>query len=358
MKKIKVLVLSSVFVTVMLALVLGPRPDSEAASNETSKPIIVRFSCPWPPASDVMKNRLDLVKRVSEKSGGKLKVELYAVGELCEPKQNFEAVQTGVADIAHIISSYTPGLFPRSQLIESTVFPMPPKNPWVVSYKVMSELAPKINPEFERNSVVPSGIYWLGGVVQVYSKKPLQKVEDFKGVKISCVSEVHSNSLKRLGFLPVMIPGAETYLALQKGVVDAALQTHGGAKITKYEEVTKYITLLNWPQLGFTYVYNPKFLQNLPADLRTILVNEFKTWHEDVEIGQQWKRDLETNIAWAKKNNYQFITLSEEETRKMRQLLPTLDEWAASQVKLGVSDAKELGQKALQLLEKYGKGVE
>jgi len=304
-----------------------------------------------------MKNRLDLVKRVSEKSGGKLKVELYAVGELCESKQNFEAVQTGVADIGHIISSYTPGLFPRSQLIESPVFPMPLKNPWVVSYKVMSELAAKINPEFERNGVVPSGVYWLGGVVQVYSKKPLEKVADFKGVKISCVSEVHSNALKRLGFLPINIPGAETYLALQKGVVDAALQTHGGAKITKYEEVTKHITLLNWPQLGFTYVYNPKFLKTLPDDLRDLLVNEFKTWHEEVEIGQQWKRDQETNIAWAKKNNYQFITLSDEETRKMRQLLPTIDEWAASQEKLGISDAKELGRTALKLIEKYSESV-
>jgi TRAP-type C4-dicarboxylate transport system substrate-binding protein len=352
MKKSKVLILGFACIVLAVAFVLSSQINALAASQDTSKPIVLKYTCPWPPGSDVMKRRVELINRVAEKSHGRLKIELYGVGELCDSKGNFEAVQTGIADIAHIISSYTPGLFPRSQLLESPIFPMPAKNPWVVSYKVMSELAPEINPEFERNDVVPSGLYWLGGVVQVYSKKPLVKVEDFKGVKISCVSEVHSNSLKRLGFAPSIIPGAETYLALQKGVIDAALQTHGGARITKYNEVCNYVTLFNWPQLGFTYVFNPKSLNRLPADLRELLISEFKTWHEEVEIGQQWKAN-EAYVKWVQDNGIKILTLSNEESQRIRQLLPTLDEWAADQKKLGVSDAKELGQKALKLLEKY-----
>jgi TRAP-type C4-dicarboxylate transport system substrate-binding protein len=350
MKKSKVLVFSFVFVMIVVAVALSSQGNSIAAS----KPFILKFTCPWPPGSDPMKRRVELVNRVAEKSHGKLKVELYGVGELCDPKGNFEAVQTGIADIAHIISSYTPGLFPRSQLLESPVFPMPAKNPWVVSYKVMSELAPQINPEFERNGVVPSGLYWLGGVVQVYSKKPLVKVADFKGVKISCVSEVHSDSLKRLGFAPSIIPGAETYLALQKGVIDAALQTHGGARITKYNEVCNYVTLFNWPQLGFTYVFNPDGLDRLPKDLREILLSEFKAWHEEIEIGQQWKAN-EEYLKWVHDNGIKILTLSNEESQRIRQLLPSLDEWAATQKKLGISNARELGQTVLRLLEKYSK---
>ena len=351
MKKRNVLFLSRVAVIIMLSVIMAPLVSVEALA----KPVVLRFSLPFPPGCDMMVRRQDLVKRVAEKSNGRLKVELYGVSELCESKENFEAVQTGLADIAHIISSYTPGLFPRSQLLESPVFPLPSKDPWSVSYKVMSELAPKINPEFERNGVVPSGVYWLGGVVQVYSKKPLVKVSDFKGMKISCVAEVHSNSLKRIGFSPSIIPGAETYLALQKGVVDAALQTHGGARITKYDEVCKYVTLFNWPQLGFTYVYNKKMLKKLPPDLQNILISEFKAWHEEVEIGQQWKID-EEYLKWVKDKKIEILNLSKEETQKIRNLLPGLDEWTASQKKLGISDAKELGQTAMNLLKKYGAG--
>ena len=41
------------------------------------------------------------------------------------------------------------------------------------------------------------------------------------------------------------------------------------------------------------------------------------------------------------------------EWQKINQLLPTLDEWAEEQMKLGVDNAKELGQEALALIEKY-----
>jgi TRAP-type C4-dicarboxylate transport system substrate-binding protein len=356
MKELKVVFSSCVLIILAVVLVMSSWTSSAAASKKESKPVAVKYTMPWPPGTTVIARRLDLAKRVAEKTGGKLKVELYGIGELCDSRENFEAVQTGVADVAHIISTYTPGLFPRSQLLESPVFPLPSKDPFMVAHKVLNELAPQINPEFERNGVVPSGLYWLGGVVHVYSKKPLRRLEDFKGVKISCISEVHSDCLKRLEFAPFMIPGGDTYLALQKGVIDAALQTSGGARISRYAEVVNYVTLLNWPQLGFTYVFNPRFLKSLPADLRTILVDEFKAWHEEMEIGQLWNYEKE-DFKWSADRGVETIILPDEEVQRIRKRLPTMDEWVEYQKKFGMKDAKELGQTALELLEKYSKSV-
>jgi TRAP-type C4-dicarboxylate transport system substrate-binding protein len=285
-----------------------------------------------------MVRRKELVRRIQEKSQGRIKLELYGVGELCQSKENFEAVRAGVADVAHIISAYTPGLFPWSQLIENPFFALPLIDPTKFSYKTISKIAKNINPEFERNGVVPSGLYWLGGTIHIYSKKPLRKIEDFKKVRISCASAVHREALKRLGFLPQIIAGADTYLALREGIVDAALQTHGGAKITRYEEVTKYVTLLNWPQLGFTYVFNPKSLKKLPPDLRSILVNEFRAWHEQVEIGKKWQREQE-DLKWLTDRGVKVITLPKEEIEKIRKLLPSFDEWAAQREKYGMHNA-------------------
>lgn len=341
-----------IFILPIFVILMSLSQDSQAQTS--TQQVILKYTCPWGPTTDPMVRRKEWLKTFPEKTQGRLKIELYGVGELCQPRENFEAVRTGVADIAHIISSYTPGLFPRSQLLESPIFVLPLKDPNTFSYKVMGEIADKINPEFERNGVVPSGLYWLGGTVHIYSKKPLQKLEDFRGVKISCVSEVHSNALKRLGFSPQIIPGAETYLALQKGVVDAALQTHGGAKITRYEEVTKYVTLLNWPQLGFTYVFNPASFRKLPEDLRSFLVKEFKTWHEQVEIGQKWQFDNE-DLKWLTDRGIKVITLSKEETERINKTLPTFDEWVAEQEKKGVKDARQLGQALLKAIEKYSK---
>jgi TRAP-type transport system periplasmic protein len=313
---------------------------SNGLASEKPSPIILKCSCPWGPTTAPMVRRKELVQRIQEKSQGRIRLELYGVGELCQSRENFEAVRTGVADVAYIISAYTPGLFPWSHLIENPFFALPLTDPIKFSYKAMSKIAKNVNPEFEHNGVVPSGIYWLGGTAHVYSKKPLQKIEDFKKVRISCISDVHSKALKRLGFSPQMIAGADTYVALQKGIVDAALQTHGGAKISRYEEVTKYVSLLNWPQLGFTYVFNPSSLKKLPPDLRDILINEFRAWHEQVEIGEAWQREQE-DLKWLESRGVKVITLPREEIEKIRKSLPNFDEWAAEKEKYGMRDVRQ-----------------
>lgn len=339
---------------VVVILLLGTPLDSKGQTSKKADPIILKYSCPWGPTTDPMVRRKELIKRIDEKTQGRVKLENYGVGELAQPRENYEAVRTGVVDIAHLITSYNPGLFPRSQLMESPFFILPQDDPIGFSYKVMSEIAKNVDPEFERNGVVPSGVYWLGGTVHVFSKKPLQKITDFKGIKISCVAETHSKALKLLGFSPQTIAGADTYLALQKGVVDAALQTHEGAKITRYEEVTKYVTMLNWPQLGFTYVFNPKSLQKLPPDLRSIVVNEFKAFHEEREIYGKQKEDIAA-LKWMTDRGVKTITLSREETENVKKLMPTFDQWVAEQEKYGVRDARQLGQALLKAAEKYKK---
>jgi len=99
MKPWKVLALGFVFVVGVVALAVSFGAESEAAPQEPVKPIILKFTCPWPPTSAPMVRRKVLAARVAEKSGGKLKIELYGVGQLCDSRENFEAVQTGVADI-------------------------------------------------------------------------------------------------------------------------------------------------------------------------------------------------------------------------------------------------------------------
>ncbi len=312
---------------------------SEGRSHKESGPIILKYSCPWSSTAAPMIMRKELVRRIQEKSQGRIKLELYGVGELCQSKENFEAVRSGVADVAHIFSAYTPELFQWSQLIENPFFTLPLTDPIQYSYEAMGRIAKKIDYEFERYGVVPSSLYWLGGTVHIYSKKPLRKIEDFKRIRISCISGVQSKALKQLGFLPHMIVGADTYLALQKGIVDAALQAHGGAKISRYEKVTKYVTLLNWPQLGVTYVFNRESLKKLSPDLRSIVLNEFRVWHKQIEIDKKWQRDQE-DLKWLISRGVKVINLPEEEREKIRKLLPGFNEWTSEWEKYGMHDAR------------------
>jgi TRAP-type transport system periplasmic protein len=329
-----------------------PTTPTSPSKPASSAPVVLKWSCPWPPGSTPMVRRQDYLDQLEEKSNGHIKIELYGVGQLCEPKENVEAVQTGVADIAAIISSYTPGLFPRSQVLEAPIFTLRTDDPWKVSYSIMSEMRDEIDAEFERNGLVSGGQYWLGGVVQIFSKDKLSKLEDFKGIKISCVSEVHSEALQSLGMAPSMIPGAETYLALEKGVIDAALQTHGGARITKYDEVCNYVTILNWPQLGFAYAYNPDSLANLSTADKEFVMNEMWDYHENIEIGK-YKQFSAEDYQWVIDHGIETVELSDEEFNRITNALPSLDKWIEDQKKVGIDDAEELSERILALIEKY-----
>ena len=94
------------------------------------------------------------------------------------------------------------------------------------------------------------------GIVNT-NKKPVNKLEDLKGMKIRCTG-TSSKIVTHLGATPVAMPQTEAYDALQKGVVDGVMSPIETAKGWKFAEVVKYHTM-NYGSaysLGFFVVMN------------------------------------------------------------------------------------------------------
>lgn len=60
------------------------------------------------------------------------------------------------------------------------------------------------------------------GAESLPAKVKIEKVEDFKGVKIRAPSGPIQKLFARMGAAPVGLPGSEIYTALEKGIIDAA----------------------------------------------------------------------------------------------------------------------------------------
>ena len=73
-------------------------------------------------------------------------------------------------------------------------------------------------------------------------KKPVEKLEDLKGMKIRCTG-TSAKIAASLGATPVAMPQTETYDALQKGVAEGVLGPLEILKGWKFSEVTNYTTL-------------------------------------------------------------------------------------------------------------------
>ena len=106
----------------------------------------------------------------------------------------------------------------------------------------------------EQQGFIVLGMYENGFRHVVNTKRPINKPEDFKGLKI----RVTGSKFKRDGFTamgadPVPIAWEETFTALQQGVVDGAEAALYGFYEAKLFEVAKYVSLVN-------HTYSPSFL--------------------------------------------------------------------------------------------------
>lgn len=74
------------------------------------------------------------------------------------------------------------------------------------------------------------------------TNKPVRTLKDLKGLKLRAAGGPPADMTKALGAVPVTIPMPDTYLALQKGVIDGYWYSHESVLGFRTYEVTKYVT--------------------------------------------------------------------------------------------------------------------
>ena len=75
------------------------------------------------------------------------------------------------------------------------------------------------------------------------SKRPIRKLDEFKGVKIRYAGVQNKHLLDALGAVPLLVPPPESQDALAKGIVEGAMFPHrGGAVAYDLGSVAKYAT--------------------------------------------------------------------------------------------------------------------
>lgn len=103
----------------------------------------------------------------------------------------------------------------------------------------------------------------------LWSKFPVNSLEDLKRKKIRIFSTAQANYLKALGAEPVSIPLAEVYPALERGVVDAVITGPDVANRTKLYEIVGYVTdLMFGPGAGWVVISDQTW-SSLSPDLRS-----------------------------------------------------------------------------------------
>jgi len=337
-KKVSVLFLVLLVAFVVMAPVSYGAPK---AHKEMKLTMATYFPVGYPYLYEGVKIFLDLV---NEKGKGIVQINAYWGGTLLGAAELLPGLQAGTADIINQGGAYLLGSFP---IIGIQILPV-----WdsVASshegLKIGTPLA-----DIQNEVLKKKNLYQLGnpGMVPEFlwtRKKLVRTPEDMKGLKIRVAGKVEAKIIQVLGGVPVTLPSAELPQALQRGVVDGALQNPWTASGRGTEEFCKYMLVL--PLSGQTtpyYVLWDKW-NSWPEDVRKVLADAAKEW-EGKYIGMegavikdaQLERDV---IPFYAKKGMKAVYPTKEEAKAFQKAIKPVVDWWVEQV------GEDVGRKALK----------
>ncbi len=238
-------------------------------SARAQAPIVIKFSHVVAPDTPKGKGAVRFKELAEQRTGGKVKVEVYPNSQLYKDKEEMEALQLGsVQMLAPSLSKFGP-----LGAKEFEVFDLPFLFKDTAAFRAVTEgqlgkdLFGKLEPKGVKGLA-----YWDNGFHIMSANRPLHHVADFKGLKMRIQSsKVLDAQMRALGAIPQVMAFSELYQALQSGVVDGTEGTPSNFYTQKIYEVQKNMSLSNHGHLAYAAIVNKKFWDGLPADIRGTL---------------------------------------------------------------------------------------
>jgi len=258
----------NVFV-VLAALVLSI--GMTLGSNETvnAKPVILKFANYHPQKQPITGEKGVFgyfARQVEELSKGKVKVKIYYGQSLLKAREQVDGVRKKIADVSW--SAYA--LDPRLALVGVTELPF-----YYPSYDALYEVTKATQSIWEKDFknlglkvlfTFPVGFY------QLFSNRPIEKIEDLKGLRTRVPGGLMTRSTEALGATPIKVSVPEMYTAFQRGMLKATFNIPSSALALHIYEVSKYLILTNsWTASAVVFINNKTF-ESLPKDTQDILV--------------------------------------------------------------------------------------
>ena len=185
----------------------------------------LKMQSTWPASLTLQDNFKFFAERVDKLTGGQLKIEALAAGQVVPPFEVLDATHKKVIDGAHAVSYYWVGKNKAATLFSATPAGIAGMDQidfigWLYEGGGLDLWWEFYQKELQLNLVVfpilpasPQALGWF--------KQPIRDLDDFKGMKCrqtGIVAEIY----QRMGMQTVNLPGGEIIPSAQRGVIDCA----------------------------------------------------------------------------------------------------------------------------------------
>ena len=248
----------------------------------------MRFQSTWPAKDIFHEYALDYAKKVNDMTGGDLKIDVLPAGAVVPAFGLLEAVSKGTLDGGHGVLVYHYGKQNALALWGSGPGYAMDANMLLAWHKYGGgkQLLEKLYASIGANVVSfpygPMPTQPLG-----WFKKPITKIEDFRGLKFRTVG-ISIDVFTALGAAVNALPGGEIVPAMDRGLLDAAEFNNATSdRILGFPDVSKTCMLQSYHQNAeqFEIMFNKTKYDALPAKMRSVIENAVEAASADMS----WK---------------------------------------------------------------------
>ena len=231
-----------------------------------------QMSTSWTPALDVLQgNAVRFARVVDEMSEGRLKIQVFAAGELIPAFGAFDAVLQGTLQMFNAAAYYWAGREPATQWFTAMPFGLNPRGMYAWYYQGGGlELWEETYADF---GLIPRPGGTTGNQMGGWFKNKLESMADLQGLKFR-IPGLGGKVYAEAGTTVVLTPGGEIFPALERGVIDGSewVGPHDDMKLGLHN-AAGYYYYPGWHEPGTTgeFTFNRKAYEELPTDLRAIL---------------------------------------------------------------------------------------
>jgi C4-dicarboxylate-binding protein DctP len=229
---------------------------------------VMKFGHDMPEDSAQHVAALKYAELVKERTQGRVEVRVFPAQQLGTDPEMVQQAQMGTLEIVLPPTAKLSGFVPQLQLADLP-FLFPTKE---ICYQVLDgPVGDKLLAMMEKVGL--KGVaFWESGFKQMTANKPIRRPEDFAGMKVRVMeSPILIAQYKQVKANPIPIDFAETYNALQQGVVEAQENPLVSIVNMKFYEVQKYTMLSYHGFLGYAFLFSKKVYDGLPPDIQKVL---------------------------------------------------------------------------------------
>ena len=186
-----------------------------------------------------------LADQIKKESKGTVKIRIFAGESLLGAKAISDGVKDEVADMGHVVQTYTPAYYPHGVLVNDLAMVGPNDMAAAMAVTELNILdCAGCVAEFAKQNA-----YYMAGTSTppyvIIAKGDFNSVDKIRTKKLRAAGSLWDRFCRAIGAVAVNMPTAGMYEAISRGTLDGALYAIGGLKTHGLGDVATQVIMLN-----------------------------------------------------------------------------------------------------------------